>query len=224
MSFYRVKDLPESDRPREKLLKLGAENLTDAEIIAILLRTGVKGKNVIDLAREILIHFKGIEGLSEASINELSRFKGLGKTKAITLKAAIEVGRRAGKTKKKRKIDSPEAVATLLDHLKYEKVEIFGTVTLNVKGEVINIHNITKGGANFSHISPKEVFHPAIKDLAVAVIFFHNHPSGDPTPSKEDIYITEKLIEAAKLLDIEILDHIIIGRDNFFSFKENNLL
>ncbi|WP_457569489.1 JAB domain-containing protein, partial [Desulfurobacterium sp.] len=110
------------------------------------------------------------------------------------------------------------------DHLKYEKVEIFGTVTLNVKGEVINIHNITKGGANFSHISPKEVFHPAIKDLAVAVIFFHNHPSGDPTPSKEDIYITEKLIEAAKLLDIEILDHIIIGRDNFFSFKENNFL
>ncbi|WP_456484943.1 UPF0758 domain-containing protein [Desulfurobacterium sp.] len=103
MSFYRVKDLPESDRPREKLLKLGAENLTDAEIIAILLRTGIKGKNVIDLAREILIRFGGIEGISEASVRELSTFKGLGKAKAITLKAAIEAGRRAGKLKKKEK-------------------------------------------------------------------------------------------------------------------------
>ncbi|WP_456426085.1 RadC family protein [Desulfurobacterium sp.] len=224
MSFYRVKDLPESDRPREKLLKLGAENLTDAEIIAILLRTGIKGKNVIDLAREILIRFGGIEGISEASVRELSTFKGLGKAKAITLKAAIEAGRRAGKLKKKRKIDSPEAVVNLLEHLRYEKVETFGILTLNTKGELINIHTVSKGGVNFAHIEPKEVFHPAVKDLAVAVILFHNHPSGNPEPSTDDIKVTRKIVQGSEILDIEIIDHIIIGRDSFFSFKENHLI
>ncbi|WP_457568412.1 RadC family protein [Desulfurobacterium sp.] len=224
MSFYRVKDLPESDRPREKLLKLGAENLTDAEIIAILLRTGTKGKNVIDLAREILLHFGGIKGIAEASIRELSAFKGLGKAKAITLKAAIESGRRAGKEKSKRKINSPEAVADLLENLQNEKVEIFGILTLNSKGELINIHKITKGGSNFAHISPKEVFYPAVKDLATALILFHNHPSGHPEPSKEDIVITRRLVEAGSLLNVEIIDHVIIGKHNFFSFKENDLI
>ncbi|SNR73432.1 RadC family protein [Desulfurobacterium atlanticum] len=224
MSFYTIKELPESDRPREKLLKLGAENLTDTELIAILLRTGTKGKNVLDLARELLKHFSGINGLSEASIAELSKFKGLGKTKAITLKAAIETGKRAGIVARKPKISSPEQAYNILRNFSFNKVEIFGIITLNTKGEVINIHQITKGGLNFTHITPKEVFHPAVKDLSNTIILFHNHPSGSPEPSSEDIKITHELIKAGNLLDIEIVDHIILGNNIFFSMKKEGLI
>lgn len=224
MSFYTIKELPESDRPREKLLKLGAENLTDTELIAILLRTGTKGKNVLDLSRELLKHFNGISGLSEASIAELSRFKGLGKAKAITLKAALETGKRAGVVSKKPKISSPEQAYKLLKNFSFSKVEIFGIITLNTKGEMINIHQITKGGLNFTHITPKEVFYPAVKDLSNAIILFHNHPSGSPEPSNEDIKITHQLIKAGNLLEIEIVDHIIIGKNLFTSMKREQLI
>ncbi len=226
MSFYTIKELPESDRPREKLLKFGAENLTDSELLAILLRTGLKGKNVLDLSREVLNHFGGICGLSRAHVEELLSFRGLGRTKAVTLLAAFEVGRRALLTEDfSPKITSPEDVANLVwMKLKNLKVEVFGIVTLNTKGKLISVHEITKGGVNFTSISPKEVFYPAVKDVASAVILFHNHPSGDPTPSSEDIEVTKKLLNGASLLEIEILDHIIFGRSSYFSFKKEGLL
>ncbi len=224
MSFYRIKELPESDRPREKLLLLGEENLTDTELVAILLRTGIKGKNVIDLARELLLKFNGIEGISRASFKELSNFKGLGKAKAITLKAAIEIGRRSNAGSKATEITSPEDAFNVVSKFRFNSVEIFGIVTLNIKGEVINIHTISKGGVNFAHITPKEVFNPAIKDLSTGIILFHNHPSGNPQPSKEDIVITKKLTETAALLEINIIDHIILGKESFFSLKQENLL
>ena len=226
MAFYKIKELPEADRPREKLLKFGAENLTDSELLAILLRTGLKGKNVLDLSRELLNHFGGISGLSRAHVEELLSFRGLGKAKAITLLAAFEVGRRALLTEDfSPKITSPEDVANLVwMKLKNLKVEVFGIVTLNTKGKLISVHEITKGGTNFTSISPKEVFYPAVKDVASAVILFHNHPSGDPTPSSEDIEVTRKLLNGASLLEIEVLDHIIFGRNSYFSFKKEGLL
>ncbi|RUM41428.1 MAG: hypothetical protein DSY34_03785 [Desulfurobacterium sp.] len=226
MSLYTIKELPESDRPREKLLKFGAENLTDSELLAILLRTGLRGKNVLDLSREVLNHFGGIGGLSRAHVEELLSFKGLGKTKAITLLAAFEVGRRALLTEDSSpKVTSPEDVANLVwIKLKNLKVEVFGILTLNTKGKLISVHEITKGGTNFTSISPKEVFYPAVKDIASAVILFHNHPSGDPTPSGEDIEVTKKLLNGASLLEIEVLDHIIFGRSSYFSFKKEGLL
>ncbi|GAB6077101.1 RadC family protein [Desulfurobacterium crinifex] len=226
MSLYTIKELPESDRPREKLLKFGAENLTDSELLAILLRTGLRGKNVLDLSREVLNHFGGIGGLSRAHVEELLSFKGLGKTKAITLLATFEVGRRALSTEDfSPKITSPEDVANLVwIKLKNLKVEVFGIVTLNTKGKLISVHEITKGGTNFTSISPKEVFYPAVKDIASAVILFHNHPSGDPTPSIEDMEVTRKLLNGASLLEIEVLDHIIFGRSSYFSFKREGLL
>ncbi|TCK05254.1 RadC family protein [Phorcysia thermohydrogeniphila] len=226
MAFYTIKELPESDRPREKLIKLGAENLSDSELLAIILRTGSKERNALELARELLKHFGGLSGLSRAHLEELLSFKGLGKAKAVTLIAAIELGQRclAGE-KIPPKISSPEDVAKLLLP-KYSglKVEVFGIVTLNSKGKLISVHEVSKGGVNFTSVTPKEVFHPAVKDLASAVILFHNHPSGEVTPSREDIVVTERLIKAGKHLEIEVLDHIIFGSSQFLSFKKEGLL
>ena len=220
---YRLKELPPSDRPREKLLEIGAENLTDSELLAILIRTGTSGKNAVDLARELLSHFGGIENLSKASVEELSSFKGLGKAKAITLKAAFELSRRVKGTPKG-KITSPEEAFKVLKPFSYKETEHFGILTLNRKGFLINVHIVSVGGTGRTAVNPKEVFNPAVRDLAEAVILFHNHPSGDPTPSKEDISITEELCRAGKLLGIEVLDHIILGRENFVSLKGEGLV
>ncbi len=223
---YTVKELPESERPREKLIKHGAENLSDAELLAIVLRNGTKDQNVIDLARSILRDFNGLSGVVNAHLKELLSYKGLGKAKAATLRAAIELGRRAyWGLKERRKVTSPEDVAAIVwDGLKHSKVEVFGILTLDVRGNLIGKHEVTKGGVNFSSISPKEVFYPAVKDLSSAVVLFHNHPSGDPTPSKEDLRVTGVLKEAGRFLDIEIVDHIIFGRNRFLSFKREGLL
>ena len=226
MAFYTIKELPESDRPREKLIKLGAENLSDSELLAIILRTGFKEKNALELARELLKHFKGLSGLLNAHLEELLSFKGLGEAKAVTLIAAFELGRRClALERTPPKISSPEDVARIL-LLKYGrlKVEVFGIVTLNTKGRLISVHEVSKGGVNFTSVTPKEVFYPAVKDLASAVILFHNHPSGEVTPSREDIAVTERLIKAGKHLEIEVLDHIIFGSSQYLSFKKEGLL
>ena len=223
---YRVKELPESERPREKLLKYGVEYLSDAELLAIILRNGTKERNVIELARDILKSFNGIAGLVNAHLSEISSFKGLGKAKTATLKAAIEFGRRAYRNFDSRKrVTSPEDVADIVwDDLRHEKVEVFGILTLDVKGNLIGKHKITKGGVNFSSISPKEVFSPAIRDLSSSVILFHNHPSGDPSPSGEDLRVTEVLKKAGELLGIEVVDHIIFGLDKFLSLRKEGLI
>ncbi len=220
---YRLKELPPSDRPREKLLELGAENLTDSELLAILLRTGTSGKNAVDLARELLNHFKGVDNLSKASVEELSSFKGLGKAKAITLKAAFELSKRV-KVSRNRKITSPEEAYEVLKPFSHKETEHFGILTLNRKGFLINVHVVSIGGTGKAAVSPKEVFNPAVRDLAEAIILFHNHPSGDPTPSREDVKITEKLRGAGELLGIEVLDHIILGKESFTSLKGEGLV
>jgi len=224
MSYYTVKELPESDRPREKLLKVGAENLSDSELLAIILRTGIKGKNVLDLSREILKAFGGFEGLSKVHVQELIKFKGLGKAKAITVKAAVEIGRRASSGKINSSISSPSDVFELLAKYRYFEMEVFGVITLNMKNVPLGIYEVAKGSLNSTIVSPKEVFRPAVRDLAASVIFFHNHPSGDSTPSREDFEVTARLLKAASLLGIEVLDHLIIGRNSYFSFKEEGVL
>ena len=215
---YRLKELPPSDRPREKLLELGAENLTDSELLAILIRTGTSGKNAVDLARELLNHFGGIDNLSKASVEELSSFKGLGRAKAVTLKAAFEISKRV-KVNRNRKITTPEEAYEAVKSFGYKEKEHFGILTLNRKGFLINVHVVSVGGTGSASVNPKEVFNPAVRDLAEAVILFHNHPSGDPTPSREDVEVTIKLAEAGRLLGIEVLDHIVIGNDRFVSLK-----
>lgn len=222
---YTIKELPESDRPREKLVKFGASSLSDSELLAIILRTGTAGKNALDLSRELLKHFGGIEKLSKASIRELKKFKGLGEAKAVTLTALFELCRRLKSVSGKFKISSPaEAFKLLRPLFSFKDTEHFGVVTLNRKGYVINVHTVSVGGSSKVAVEPKEVFRPAVKDLSEAVILFHNHPSGDPTPSSEDVEITKKLVNAGKILGIEVLDHIIIGRETFFSFKGEGLV
>jgi len=222
---YTIKELPESDRPREKLLKFGAPSLSDSELLAIILRTGTAGKNALDLSRELIKRFGGLEKLSNASIRELKEFKGLGEAKAVTLLALFELCRRVKFQGRKSKISSPkEAFSILKPMFSFKETEHFGIVTLDRKGYVINVHTVAVGGLGKVAVEPKEVFRPAVKDLCEAVILFHNHPSGDPTPSSEDIEITKKLIKAGETLGIEVLDHLILGRETFFSFKGEGLV
>ena len=164
-----------------------------------------------------------MDNLSKASVEELSSFKGLGKTKAITLKAAFELSKRV-KVSRSRKITSPEEAYEVLKPYSYKETEHFGIITLNRKGFLINVHVVSVGGTGRAAVSPKEVFNPAVRDLAEAVILFHNHPSGDPTPSREDVRITEELSKAGELIGIEVLDHIILGRESFISMKGENLV
>jgi len=221
----RIKELPESDRPREKLKKLGARALTDSELIAILLRTGTSGKSAVALAQELLAEFEGLKGLSKASLRELLSIKGLGEAKAVTLIAALELGRRAGTGERRNRITAPEEayslIAPLVGSLEVEEV---GIITLDTKGAVIGIHTVARGGLNGALVSLKEILRPAVRDLAEALILFHNHPSGDPTPSREDLEITRRVKEGAELLGLKLLDHIIVGKDSFFSFKGEGLV
>ncbi len=221
----RIKELPQDDRPREKLLKVGAGNLTDGELLAILLRTGTNGKSSLTLARELLKEFKGLKGIAEASLRELTSFKGLGLAKAITLVAAFEVGRRVRRGEPPRRVRSPQEAFNLIAPIvETLKVEELGIITLNSQGEVIGIHRVATGGSNRVFVRAKEILRPAVKDLAEGIILFHNHPSGNPAPSPEDLKLTERVKEACKLLGIELLDHIIAAGEKFFSFKGEGLV
>jgi len=221
----RIRELPKEDRPREKLEELGAENLTDSELLAILLRTGTSGKSAIALARELLKTFGGVRGISEASLSELTSFKGLGKAKAITLIAAFELGRRANRSSRPRKITSPEeAFALIRPVVETLKVEEVGVITLNSAGEVIGIHRVARGGLNGVSATVREILHPAVKDLAAGIILFHNHPSGSVNPSREDIELTKRVKEGAELLGIALIDHIIAAKESYFSFKGEGIV
>jgi len=224
MSYWTLKELPESDRPREKLLKFGPDSLSDSELLAILLRTGLKGKNVLDLAREVLKRFGGLEGILKVHVNELVNFKGLGLAKAVTLKASMELGKRAFLRSEPPLINSSLSAFNLLRKYGFYEVEVFGLVTLNGKNAVLGIYEISRGSVNATVVTPKEVFCPAVRDLASSVILFHNHPSGDLSPSSEDLKVTDRLVKSASLLGIEILDHLILGKNGYFSFKEEGVL
>ncbi len=225
-ALHRITDLGPGDRPRERLRDQGAQVLHNNELLAILLRTGVAGLNSVQLAQELLMKFHGLAGLHEANYAELVASRGIGDAKAAQIKAAIELGRRlaAEKPEQRHLIQSPEQAAELL---RYEMSaldqEHLRVLLLDTRNQLLRIVEVYHGSLNTSLIRISEVFRDAVRDNAAAIIVVHNHPSGDPSPSPEDIAVTRAIVEAGKLLDIEVLDHLIIGQGRFISLKAKGL-
>jgi DNA repair protein RadC len=231
MSELKIREMPQQERPREKLAALGPSALSDAELIAILLRTGVSGTNVVDLARELLQRFGSLTELSRCTVDELSKVRGIKRDKALQLVAAFQLGQRlAREALFKQKIDSPEIVNELLGaEMRMLRKECMRVILLDTRYRLKRIEDVSLGSINESIAHPREVFHPAVRSEAYAVIVVHNHPSGDATPSQADHSLTRRLAEAADLLQIKLLDHIIIGapadgQPGYFSFKEAGVL
>lgn len=221
-STSTIHDLPEGERPRERLRSLGAAALTNAELVAILLRVGVEGKSAVAVGEEILRVFGGIKGVHGADFEELQNIHGVGPAKAAQIKAAIELGNRLSHEEwiQKAKIDSPRQVFELFQHdLPYQNQEELWVVLLDTRNQVTRRERIYIGTVNNSSVRLAEVFEPAIRSHSAGIILVHNHPSGDPSPSPEDGVLTEEMVKAGKLLDMRVLDHIIIGQGKFYSFK-----
>ena len=219
----KIKDLPKVDRPREKLEKYGPERLSNSELLAILLRTGSEGINVVELSNKILKKFSG-DGLIKATVKDLKSTFGLGTAKACEIIACFELGRRLLQNKKSLLILSPQDVWEDLKDIRDNKKEHFVIFFLDARNQEMKREIISVGSLNANLVHPREVFEPAVRYLAAQAIVAHNHPSGNPEPSKEDLEITQKLVEAGKILGIEILDHIIVAKTSFLSFKEENLI
>ena len=217
--------LPE-ERPRERLRLLGAEALKDAELLAVLFRTGTRKKSAVVLAEELLKHYQGLRGLAQASIEELQNFPGIKLVKALEIKAALELGRRLAKYTELRN-QRIRCAADVVQHVmldyKDREVEHFLVVLLNAKNTVLRTVQVSAGGLDATLASPRDVFRQAIRENASAVICCHNHPSGDPEPSVDDVALTKRLAEAADILGIRFLDHIVIGDGKYVSLKERNL-
>lgn len=228
MTTYHMKELPIDDRPREKLINNGAASLTDSELLAILIGSGTQEKSALDIARDLTADNGILKNIALVhDVKELAKTKGLGRAKAAIIIAALELGRRiAGAEPLSRdSITSPEdGVAILMPRLRYESKEHFLVVLLNSKNKVLDIEQISEGSLNSSVVHPREVFAPAVLHHAAAILTAHNHPSGDPTPSKEDKDLTNTLVQAGKYMGIPVLDHIIIGDAKYFSFKEHSYL
>jgi len=231
VSTLRIQELPENDRPREKLAALGAAALTDSELIAILLRTGLPGANAVDVARQLLAEFKTLGGLARCTVAELSRIKGVGPAKAVQLAAAFGLASRLARESIDRQpISTPAHIYELLGaELRALSRESLRVVLLDTKLQLIRIEEISHGTLNETSAHPREILRPALLYAAYAFVLVHNHPSGDPTPSEPDRRLTARLAEAARLLQIHLHDHLIIGspgngRQPWFSFREVGLL
>lgn len=230
MDKLSIKDIPLEDRPYEKFEKHGSLVLTDAELLAIIIKSGSKELNSVDVARLLLSEHSnghmGFKYLEEASLDELMTVPGIGKIKAIQLKAVLEIAKRINSNKlneTKIKITSPKNIYDLLSiELKDSKVEMAKVVLLDAKAYVKSIITVSLGATNKSMVSPKEILSEPLKQLASSIILVHNHPSGDTTPSRQDILLTRKIIDYAALFDITVLDHIIIGANGYTSIKETN--
>ncbi len=225
--MLKVKDLPIDDRPREKLILRGAQSLSNSELIAILLRTGTKGKSVIEVA-QTLLRQNNLALLATKSIESFTKSDGIGKDKAATLVAAFELARRIKSDDKwfsQKKITSPEDLAEIfIPILRDEIKEKFIVVCLNTSNQIIKFDIISIGNLNSSIVHPREVFKVAVDNNSANIFLVHNHPSGNPEPSKEDISITKRLIEAGKIFDIPILDHLIIAGDKYTSLVEKRII
>ena len=225
MHIKSIKEIPLNDRPREKMAANGAAVLTDAELIAILLRTGTAEKSAIDIASEMTADgglYKRLAGITR--LNELTNIKGLGQAKAATVLAALEIGRRIASAKPIEKIhlSCPQDVADfLMPRLRYAAKEQFVVILLNNKNKVIGTEVVSEGSLSSSVVHPREVYAPAILHHAAAIMVAHNHPSGDPKPSIEDEEVTRLLLRSGKVLGIPMIDHVIIGDGNYYSFLEN---
>lgn len=224
-----VKELPESERPREKLLDKGAQALSDAELLAILFRTGSREESAVRLAERLLVMQKEepLEKLANLSLKDFLEIKGIGMVKAVTVIAALELGKRLVKAPSGRRfsVHSPQDAANyMMGRLRYEKKEHFILLLLDIKNHILASPTVSIGGLSASIVEPREVFREALRYAAAGMILIHNHPSGDPSPSKEDILITKKLAEAGNLMDVKVMDHIIIGDNRYISMQEAGMM
>lgn len=222
----RIKDLPVSERPRERLQGYGAGSLSTSELLAILLRTGTKSESVINLGSRLLAHFDGLTGIAKASFTDLCDVHGMGVAKSAQIKAALEVGKRlmVASPEERPQVKSPADAANLLMlEMGFLEQEQLRVVLLDTKNRVLAIPTVYMGSLNTSVLRVAELFREAIKTNSAALIVVHNHPSGDPTPSPEDVRITQQIVEAGKLLDVEVLDHLVIGQQRYVSLKERGL-
>jgi DNA repair protein RadC len=231
MSQLKIREMPVQERPREKLLARGVSSLNDSELIAILLRTGLRGANAVEVGRQLLEKYKSLTGISRCSVKELREIPGIGATKALELVAAFGLGQRlARETLSKQKLDSPELVSELVGpEMRRLRIESLRVILLDTRYRLLHIEEVSLGSLNESIAHPREIFRPALTYSAHAVIVVHNHPSGDASPSQTDHSLTRRLAEAAELLQIKLLDHIIIGAPSeegpgYFSFKEAGVL
>lgn len=223
---FTIHDLPKEERPRERLVKFGEQALSAQELLQVILGRGIAGESVVVTAQKLLSRFGSLQKLAEASIEELSLIKGIGLAKAAQIKAVFEIGRRISTQTpayKKKELLNPEKVAKLVrSKLKDYSKEHFYLIALDSRNW--SIHEVSLGTLNASIVHPREAFAEAIKSKAASVIIAHNHPSGDPEPSQDDLEITKRLVEAGKILDIEVLDHIIATKETFLSMKEKGIL
>ncbi len=225
--YQRMKDLPSELMPRERLFQLGSEALSNQELLAILLRTGSKRENVLDLAERLLADYDGLSGLARLTVHDASNIYGIGSAKASTLKAALEIGKRLSVTPslKRPSVNSPQDAARLvMEEMRYLDQEHFKAIMLNTKNHILGVSQISIGLLNSSLVHPRECFKEAIRRNANAVILVHNHPSGDPNPSREDLDVTKRMSQAGEILGIEVLDHLIIGDNRYISLKERGIL
>lgn len=222
-----LRDLPREERPRERMLQFGARILSNSELIAILLRTGTVAESAIGLAQRVLKEAGGIRGLVDMSTAQLTAIKGIGNAKALQLQAGIELGRRLAQSELDPAfiVRSPEDVARyVMEDLRYLQKEHFVCLFLNTKNHVIARETLSIGSLNASIVHPREVFRAAIQRGSASLICIHNHPSGDPTPSPEDIDMTHRLVQAGQVIGIEVLDHLIIGDQKYVSLKEQGFM
>jgi DNA repair protein RadC len=226
MPSYRITDIEENDRPRERLAELGPQALSNAELIAILLRVGVQGENAVQMGQRLLQDLGGLHGLHQATFVEMCAQHGLGEAKASQIKAAIELGRRlaAQEPEERPAVHSPADAAEMV---RYEmgalQQEHLRVILLDTRNRVIAVEKLYVGSLNASTVRVGEVFRPAIQRSAAALIVVHNHPSGDPSPSPEDVSLTRAIVQSGKLLDIDVLDHLVIGHNRWVSLKERGL-
>lgn len=227
--MHRIKDWPENERPREKLLARGAEVLSDAELLALVLRTGeaAAGSSAMDLARTILARFGSLRELGHATAAELCTIRGIGPAKAAEILAVTEIARRFGASVLRpgdRFTSSADVFHHYHEKLRDRRKEVFLALLLDSKNRVIREVQVSEGSLTASIVHPREVFAPVVRDSAAAVLFVHNHPSGDPSPSREDMEITTRLREAGELMGVRVLDHIIIGCGAYVSFADRGLM
>lgn len=224
----RIIDIPQNERPVEKLITFGAETLNNSELLAIILRSGVKGENVLSLSQRVLGELNGLNGLLNASYKDITSIKGIKEVKASQILALVELGRRLNALKGKAdeiSINSPQDIGNMLkSEMSGLNQEVLKLIVLNTKNKIIRIKDVFKGTLNTSIVHPREIYSEAIKCGGASIIICHNHPSGDPTPSKEDINITERIKQCGKIVGIELLDHIIVGDQKFLSLKEKGIL
>ena len=226
LSKIRIRDIPEEERPRERLIRNGPESLSNAELLGVILRTGSREENAVSLANQILSKYN-IKQLSLTNVSRLTQVHGVGKAKAAQIAAVFELALRLETfvEEPKRKICSPKDVYALMyPKMREQKKEKFITLCLDTKNQVLKEEVVSIGSLNASIVHPREVFKSALMESSASVIIVHNHPSGDPSPSREDIMVTEKLVEGGKLLGIDVLDHIIIGDGRYVSLKDEGIV